>query len=204
MGNQIGPPENLVQLNNFNGTGLTTSGATPSTGHDPLKIERAQLFDVGVTQNLFDGLKAGVDLYYKFARNGVDFGQFGAPIITIPFNYRIVANRGVELTTTYENGPFSYYGNLAIAQQQAKASNPLSSIFRRTTWPTSIHTQCCAAAHRSAPSRRPSVRGARFTPASPRSSEALDRGKFTADRRSREWPSRGRLPGRARCVPARR
>jgi outer membrane receptor protein involved in Fe transport len=117
---QIGPPQNLVQLNNFNGTGLTTSGATPSTENDPLKIERAQLFDVGATQKLFDGLRLGVDLYYKFARNGVDFGQFGAPIITIPFNYRIVANRGVELTTTYQNGPFSYYGNLAIAQQQAK------------------------------------------------------------------------------------
>jgi hypothetical protein len=50
------------------------------------------------------GLKVGGDLYYKFARNGVDFGQFGALIITIPFNYRIVANRGIELTTTYENG----------------------------------------------------------------------------------------------------
>jgi outer membrane receptor protein involved in Fe transport len=117
---QIGPAENLVQLNNFNGTSLTTSGATPSTTNDPPKIERAQLFDVGAIQNLFDSLKVGVDLYYKFARNGVDFGQFGAPIITIPFNYRIVANRWVELTTTYENGPFFYYGNLAIAQQKAK------------------------------------------------------------------------------------
>jgi len=116
----LGPPENLVQLDNFNGTGLTTSGATPSTLNDPLKIERANLFDVGAAQELFSGLKVGVDLYYKFARNGVDFGQFGAPIITIPFNYRIVANRGIELTTTYENGPFSYYGNLAIARQQAK------------------------------------------------------------------------------------
>jgi outer membrane receptor protein involved in Fe transport len=117
---QEGPAENLAQLNDFNGTGLTTSGATPSTLNDPLKIERANLFDVGATQDLFAGLKVGLDLYYKFARNGVDFGQFGAPIITIPFNYRIVANRGVELTTTYRNGPFSYYGNLAIAQQQAK------------------------------------------------------------------------------------
>jgi outer membrane receptor protein involved in Fe transport len=117
---QTGPAENLVQLNDFNSTGLTTSGATPSTLNDPLKIERANLFDVGATQNLFDGLKVGVDLYYKFARNGIDFGQFGAPIITIPFNYRIVANRGIELTTTYQNGPFFYYGNLAIAQQQAK------------------------------------------------------------------------------------
>jgi len=117
---QQGPAENLAQLNDFNGTGLTTSGAAPSTLNSPLQIERANLFDVGASQNLFDSLKIGFDLYYKFARNGVDFGQFGAPIITIPFNYRIVANRGVELTTTYENGPFSYYGNLAIAQQQAK------------------------------------------------------------------------------------
>jgi outer membrane receptor protein involved in Fe transport len=117
---QQGPTGNLVQLNNFSGSGLTTSGATPSTLNDPLKIERANLFDVGAAQDLFSRLKVGVDLYYKFARNGVDFGQFGALIITIPFNYRIVANRGVELTTTYQNGPFSYYGNLAIAQQQAK------------------------------------------------------------------------------------
>jgi outer membrane receptor protein involved in Fe transport len=117
---QQGPAENLAQLNDFNGTGQTTSGATPSTLNSPLQIERANLFDVGASQNLFDSLKIGLDLYYKFARNGVDFGQFGAPIITIPFNYRIVANHGVELTITYENGPFSFYGNLAIAQQQAK------------------------------------------------------------------------------------
>ena len=117
---QIGPPENLVQLDNFNGTGLTTSGATSSIGNDSIRIERAHLFDVGATQNPFEGFKIGVDLYYKFARNGVDFGQFGAPIITTPFNYRIVVNRGVELTTTYENGPFSYYGNLGIARQWAK------------------------------------------------------------------------------------
>jgi outer membrane receptor protein involved in Fe transport len=117
---QLGPSANLINFNNFNGTGLTTSAATPSTTNSPLKIERANVFDIGAAQDLFGGLKVGVDLYYKFARHGVDFGQFGAPIITIPFNYRIVTNRGVELTTTYENGPFSCYANLAIARQRAK------------------------------------------------------------------------------------
>jgi outer membrane receptor protein involved in Fe transport len=117
---QLGPPQNLMQFNDFNGTGLTTSAATPSTGNSPLKIERANLFDIGIAQDLFDHLKIGVDVYYKFARNGVDFGQFGAPIITIPFNYRIVTNKGIELTTRYESGPFTYYGNLAIARQRAK------------------------------------------------------------------------------------
>jgi outer membrane receptor protein involved in Fe transport len=117
---QLGPPANLLQFNNFNGSGLTTSGATPSTGNSPLKIERANLFDVGATQTLFGDLKIGLDGYYKFARDGVDFGQFGAPIITIPFNYGIVANPGVELTTSYRHGGFSCYGNLAIARQRAK------------------------------------------------------------------------------------
>ncbi len=117
---QLGPPQNLIQFNDFNGTGLTTSGATPSTGNSPLKIERADLFDIGGEQELFRGLKIGLDGYYKFARNGIDFGQFGAPIITIPFNYRIVADTGVELTTRYDSGPFTYYGNLAIARQRAK------------------------------------------------------------------------------------
>jgi outer membrane receptor protein involved in Fe transport len=117
---QEGAPENLVQLNDFNGTGLTTSGAAPSTLNDPVKVETANLLDFGAAQNLFPSLKVGADLYYKFARNGVDFGQFGAPIITLPFNYRTAINRGIELTATYENGPLSSYGNLAIAQQRAK------------------------------------------------------------------------------------
>jgi outer membrane receptor protein involved in Fe transport len=117
---QLGPPLNLLLFNNYNGTGLTTSGATPSTGNSPLKIERADLFDVGAAQTLFGDFTIGIDGYYKFAHNGVDFGQFGAPIITIPFNYRIVANPGVELTTTYQRDGFSWYGNLAIARQRAK------------------------------------------------------------------------------------
>ncbi len=64
---QQGPPENLIELNDFNGTGLTTSGGSPSTMNDPLRIERANLFDVGAAQDLSGGLKIGVDLYYKFA-----------------------------------------------------------------------------------------------------------------------------------------
>jgi TonB dependent receptor len=117
---QIGPPLNLTQFNDYNGTGLTTSGYTPSTANAPLNIERGNIVDGGASQEVFKGFKAGVDLYYKFSRDGIDFGQFGAPIITIPFNYGIVANKGVELTTTYVNGAFTYYGNLAIARQRAK------------------------------------------------------------------------------------
>ena len=41
-----------------------------------------------------------------------------APVILAPFNYHVGFNKGVELTTTYERGNFTYYGNLAIAEQK--------------------------------------------------------------------------------------
>ena len=117
---QEGPPLNVILLNNYNNTGLTTSGFTPSTINSPVQVERASLIDFGAIQTLSGGLKLGADFYYKYATNGVDFGQFGAPIITIPFNYGFVINRGVELTATYQSANLSYYGNLALAQQRAK------------------------------------------------------------------------------------
>jgi outer membrane receptor protein involved in Fe transport len=97
-----------------------TSAQPAVSQNSPIKPERSHYFDIGVTQDLFPGFKAGVDTYYKYARNLIDEGQFGAPVLLTPFNYRMGINKGVELTTTYDNGPFSYYGNLAIAQQKAE------------------------------------------------------------------------------------
>src|SRR4029077_8040006 len=97
-----------------------TSGAPNSTMNSPIKNESAQYFDAGVTQDIVPGLKVGVDLYYKHSRNLLDEGQFGAPVILTPFNFQVAINRGVELTTNYTAGNFTYYGNLALARQQAR------------------------------------------------------------------------------------
>ena len=97
-----------------------TTGAAASSGNSPVKAERSHYFDLGVEQELLPGLKAGIDVYYKYARNLIDEGQFGAPVILTPFNYHVGFNKGVELTTTYERGNFTYYGNLAIAEQKAE------------------------------------------------------------------------------------
>lgn len=100
---------------------FNNTSAQPSvTQNSPIKPERGHYFDVGVTQELFPGFKAGVDTYYKYAHDLIDEGQFGAPSLLTPFNYRLGINKGVELTTTYDKGPFSFYGNLAIAQQKAE------------------------------------------------------------------------------------
>ena len=73
-----------------------------------------------MSQQITPGFKAGIDAYYKHSHNLIDEGQFGAPIILTPFNYRTARNYGVELTTSYDVDKFSFYGNLAIAQQKAK------------------------------------------------------------------------------------
>ena len=102
-----------------------TTGAPPSSVNSNVKPERAQVFDVGVTQDVqqVPGLKLGIDTYYKYARNLLDEGQFGAPVILTPFNYNVGYSKGVELTTTYDRGGFHYYGNLAIGEEKAEGIN---------------------------------------------------------------------------------
>jgi hypothetical protein len=115
------PPFELVSTSSLNAFVGTSASCVPNTCvNSPVKAERAHYFDTGVEQVVLPGLKVGIDLYYKYARNLLDEGQFGAPVILTPFNYHVGFNRGVELSTSYEKGPFSYYGNLAIAEQKAE------------------------------------------------------------------------------------
>jgi hypothetical protein len=112
------PPQELVSTVDL-APFENTTGAPASTGNSPTKNETAQYLDAGIKQLAFPGLTIGVDLYYKHANNLLDEGQFGAPIVLTPFNYRVAINKGVELTTEYNVGNFSFYGNLAIANQLA-------------------------------------------------------------------------------------
>ncbi len=57
-----------------------TTAGPEVTADSPVKAERDDYFDVGATQIILPGLKAGVDLYYRWATNLIDEGQFGAPI----------------------------------------------------------------------------------------------------------------------------
>ena len=126
------PPFDIVSLETpakFAGTTAAPAG----TGNSPVKAERAQVFDVGVTQDVLPGLKVGIDAYYKYARNLIDEGQFGAPVILTPFNYHVGFTKGVELTTSYDNGPFSYYGNLAVGEEKAEGISSTQFIFDPAT-----------------------------------------------------------------------
>jgi hypothetical protein len=71
-------------------------------------------------QRFDNGFTTGVDTYYKQSVNLVDEGQFGAPIILTPFNYRYGLQYGVEFTESYARGPFSGYLNLATQRARGK------------------------------------------------------------------------------------
>jgi len=99
---------------------LNTSAAPTVTQDDAVKAERSNYYDVGVEQALSPALTVGVDSYYKQAIHLIDEGQFGAPIILTPFNYRYGQVYGVEFTGQYTAGHFQTYGNLAFQRAIGK------------------------------------------------------------------------------------
>lgn len=115
----IPPPFELVGGNTvtlFN----NTSAAAGVTQDNTVKAERDNYYDAGVTQVLLPGLQAGFDAYYKQARNLIDEGQFGAPIILSAFNYARGEVHGYEFNTTYDQGPISLYANVAWSRAIGK------------------------------------------------------------------------------------
>jgi len=108
---------------------VDTTASPEVTKNSTIKAERAHYFDVGVIQQVIPGWKVGVDAYYKLITNLLDDGQFGAPIVLTPFNYKQGYNWGVELTTSLNLGGFTAYGNLAFADQQAKRPETAQSLF---------------------------------------------------------------------------
>jgi outer membrane cobalamin receptor len=113
------PPFELVSSNSI-AQFANSSAASEVTQNDTVKAERDNYFDAGIDQILLPGLRVGVDAYYKAARNLIDEGQFGAPIILSAFNYRKGQVDGVEFSTSYDRGPLSLYGNVAYSRAIGK------------------------------------------------------------------------------------
>ncbi|HXM00082.1 MAG TPA: TonB-dependent receptor [Rhizomicrobium sp.] len=102
--------------------------ATPALTEDNVsKAERANYFDVGAQQQLLGAVTLGVDTYYKISKNLIDEGQFGAPVILTPFNYKKGKQYGVEFTTSYQGDNFSAYANAGL--EHAEGEDITSSQF---------------------------------------------------------------------------
>jgi outer membrane receptor protein involved in Fe transport len=115
----IAAPSNLALVTPPTAPANTQTPEVPL--NSPVLPERSNVFDVGVVQKIYPvpGLEVGVDGYYKTARDLLDDGQFGAAYVLNGFNYERGENIGLELKSTYTNGNFRAYGNLAWAKQIA-------------------------------------------------------------------------------------
>lgn len=93
-----------------------TSGEPATTQDDPVKAERANYYDAGISQKITKHLQLGLDGYYKTARNQLDDGLFGQSLILSAFNYAQGRVYGIEGSGSYNLGGFAAYANLAWSQ----------------------------------------------------------------------------------------
>src|ERR1022692_789855 len=116
------PPFELVGSGTFTQSAGTTAVPPGSVTQDTAPIaERANYYDLGLQQQLFDKtLTLGVDSFYEQSQHFIDEGQFGAPIILTPFNYRYGLVGGVELTANYSIRNFAAYFNSAVQAAHGK------------------------------------------------------------------------------------
>lgn len=106
------PPFELVGSNAI--AAFAGSTAAPEvTQNDKVRAEWAHYFDVGISHKLLPELTVGLDGYFKISQNLLDEGQFGAPIVLAPFNYRSGQQHGVEATADWQSGPWTAYLNVA-------------------------------------------------------------------------------------------
>jgi outer membrane receptor protein involved in Fe transport len=120
------PPFELVASEDIAFYDNTTSAADHTD--DTPKAERADYYDAGIDQTLADGLTMGLDGFFKASRNLIDEGQFGAPIILTPFNYRSGRQYGLEFTGSYSTDNFSSYLNASY--ERAAGKDIVSSQFQ--------------------------------------------------------------------------
>ncbi|MGB6307114.1 MAG: TonB-dependent receptor [Steroidobacteraceae bacterium] len=113
------PPFELVGGKDIGLFANTTNPPLTAEATSPL-AEHANYYDVGVQQRITGALTVGIDTYYKQSVNLIDEGQFGAPIILTPFNYRYGKQYGVELPINYTTRTLSAYLNLAAQSAKGK------------------------------------------------------------------------------------
>jgi outer membrane receptor protein involved in Fe transport len=130
------PPAEAVSANTvhlFDGTS-NQSPYGPNAPDSPVKAERANYFDAGITQKITPKLQVGVDGYYKQAKNQLDDGLFGQSLILQAFNYSQGEVYGVEFTGNYTDGGFSTYANVAYGVAKGNNWNSAQFLFSQNDY----------------------------------------------------------------------
>jgi outer membrane receptor protein involved in Fe transport len=120
------PPFELVASTNIARYDNTTAAADHADTTP--QAERADYYDTGLQQKLFDHWTVGLDSFFKASHNLIDEGQFGAPIILTPFNYAKGRQYGAEFTLNYQSENLSSYVNASY--ERATGERITSSEFQ--------------------------------------------------------------------------
>ncbi len=113
------PPLELISAGSVALFNLTTAASAVQQS-DPVKAERANSFDAGITQKLGDHWQVGLDGYDKFVKNLLDEGQFGQALVLTPFNYAKGKIYGLEATASYTADKLTGYANFAASRALGK------------------------------------------------------------------------------------
>jgi len=96
-----------------------TSGAWPTAVAGDLRAEHDDYVDLGARQT-WGGLGLGVDAYWRQAHDLIAEGRFGPAALSRAFNYAEARIRGVDVSLTYDHGPWSAWANLSVSRSEGR------------------------------------------------------------------------------------
>ncbi|PRC91206.1 TonB-dependent receptor [Solimicrobium silvestre] len=117
------PSQELLSQNSIDKYAGTTGAANVPTS-DPVKAERTNYFDMGISHKVNAQLSVTADVYYKQITNLLDEGQFGQALILSPFNYAKGYAKGLELSAIYNEK--NWGGFLNLSAQKAQGTDIIS------------------------------------------------------------------------------
>ncbi|MFI4941524.1 MAG: TonB-dependent receptor, partial [Burkholderiales bacterium] len=113
------PPQELAAQSSINLYANTTNAPSVAVS-DPVKAERTNYFDLGISQKVDSHLTVTADAYYKKVTNLIDEGQFGQALILSPFNYQMGYAKGLELSGIYTAKQWGAFLNITHEKAQGE------------------------------------------------------------------------------------
>ncbi len=113
------PPAEIIDTRTVSLYNATTN-ASAVTADSPVRAERSDYLDMGLSRLWSDKITLSTDAYYRKVRNLLDEGQFGNALIFSGFNYREGRVYGVEFSGTYHEERWTGALNAAVGRAQGK------------------------------------------------------------------------------------
>lgn len=117
------PPQELASQSSIDLYKNTTNAPFVQESN-PVRAERTNYFDLGLSQAFSSHLSVTADAYYKKITNLIDEGQFGQALILSPFNYQMGYAKGLELSGIYSEKNWGAYLN--VTREKAQGQNIIS------------------------------------------------------------------------------